>query len=315
MSVMVDLRNPAQHGTPTSFCIGRRHDWLLVGTSHGVLDLWDLRFRLRLRSWAFPNAAPITRLQLHPSRKTARRNRVCVSSGTARGEVTVWDIEKVICHEIYRPAHPNSKERLHARDYELRNLDDESKAAAEGLLSRVADGPAAAETKGSDFIFNSTSTPASTVYAVFGLNMQSEDSETQPAFAVTGGPDNKVRFWDCERLEGCRIVNGAVDEKPTYTMSNLSLDTKVISEKPPESTQQAANAVESNKVAGASPKRGGVAGAGGASSSSAKYEAIRLSARSLLQGHLDMVTDVAVLERPFGMIVSGDRSGRVFVYQ
>jgi phosphoinositide-3-kinase regulatory subunit 4 len=315
MSVMVDLRNPAQHGTPTSFCIGRRHDWLLVGTSHGVLDLWDLRFRLRLRSWAFPNAAPITRLQLHPSRKTARRNRVCVSGGTARGEVTVWDIEKVICHEIYRPAHPNSKERLHVRDYELRNLDDESKAAAEGLLSRVTDGPTAAETKGSDFIFNSTSTPASTVYAVFGLNMQSEDSETQPAFVVTGGPDNKVRFWDCERLEGCRIVNGAVDEKPTYTMSNLSLDTKVISEKPVESTQQAANAVESNKVTGASPKRGGVAGAGSASSSSAKYQAIRLSARSLLQGHLDMVTDVAVLERPFGMVVSGDRSGRVFVYQ
>ena len=315
MSVIFDLRTPAQHGTPTSFCVGRRHDWLLVGTSHGVLDLWDLRFRLRLRSWAFPNAAPITRLQLHPSRKTARRNRVCISGGTARGEVSVWDIEKVICHEIYRPAHASIKERLHARDYELRNLDDETKIVAESLLSRVADGPAAAAggTSTSEQPYGSTSAPAATASAFFGLNLQSEDSDNQHTFAVTGGPDNKVRFWDCERLEGCRIVNGAVDEKPTYTISNLNLDTKVISEKAPESAQQTSNTMESNKVAGASPKR--TVSTTGQGSSSAKYEAIRLSARSLLQGHLDTITDVAVLERPFGMVVSADRSGRIFVYQ
>ena len=317
MSTIFDLRNPAQHGTPASFCLGRRHDWLLVGTTHGVLDLWDLRFRLRLRSWAFPAAAPVTRLQLHPSRKSAKRNRICVSGGTARGEVTVWDIEKLICHEIYRPSHANGKERLHARDYELRNLDDESKAATEVLLSRVTDGIGVLDTKGSDNTFSS-SAPTSAAYAIFGLNMQSEDSESQPSFAVTGGPDNKVRFWDCERLEGCRIVNGAVDEgKPEYTISNLSLDTKVISEKSVESKQQAANAMESNKVAGGSPKHGLASPTSGAGSSSslARYETIRLSARSLLQGHLDMVTDVAVVERPFGMIVSGDRAGRVFVYQ
>jgi phosphoinositide-3-kinase regulatory subunit 4 len=221
----------------------------------------------------------------------------------------------VICHEIYRPAHASIKERLHARDYELRNLDDETKIVAESLLSRVADGPAAAAggTSTSEQPFGSTSAPAATASAFFGLNLQSEDSDTQHAFAVTGGPDNKVRFWDCERLEGCRIVNGAVDEKPTYTLSNLSLDTKVISEKAPESAQQTANNVESNKVAGASPKR--TFSTTGQSSSSAKYEAIRLSARSLLQGHLDTITDVAVLERPFGMVVSADRSGRVFVYQ
>ena len=167
--------------------------------------------------------------------------------------------------------------------------------------------------------FESTSTPASTIYAVFDLNMQSEDSDTQSAFAVTGGPDNKVRFWDCERLEGCRVVNGAaVDEKPTYTISNLSQDTKVISEKSSDVLQQGAGVMESKPVATASSKRGLLAaGSGGASgsSSAAKYETIRLSARSLLQGHLDSVTDVAVLERPFGMVVSGDRAGRVFVYQ
>ena len=301
MSIMFELHNPVQHGTPTCFCIGRRHDWLLVGTSHGVLDLWDLRFRLRLRSWAFPNAAPITRLQLHPSRKTARRNRVCVSGGTARGEVTVWDIEKIICHEVYRPAHPQSKERLHPRDYELRNLDDDR---SEGLLSRVADSVAA------DANTSETTAPVSMTSAYFALNQPSEDSDVQHAFAITGGPDGKVRFWDCDRLEGCRLVSGGTpDDKPTYTFSSLGLDTKVITEQASHSAQQNTNAVESNKVApNTSAKRS-------SGSSSAKYEAIRFSAQRLLDGHLDTITDVALLERPFGMVLSADRSGQVFVHQ
>lgn len=44
------LENPVHHGTLTTFCCDRRHHWLLVGTTHGILDLWDLRFRVRLKA-------------------------------------------------------------------------------------------------------------------------------------------------------------------------------------------------------------------------------------------------------------------------
>ena len=307
MSIMFDLHNPAQHGTPTCFCISRRHDWILVGTTHGVLDLWDLRFRLRLRSWAFPSAAPITRLQLYPSRKTSKRNRVCVSGGTARGEVTVWDLEKVICYEIYRPSHPHSKERLNPRDYELRNMDDDR---SEGLLSRVA-GSVAADANTSETV---TAAPALTTSMQFGIYQMSEDSDVQHAFAITGGPDGKVRFWDCDRLEGCRLVSGgASDDKPMYTMSPLGLDTKVLTEKAAE-PQQAGNAVESNKVASNTSNRR-IAGAISTSNRPSRYDSIRLSSQHLLDGHLDLITDVALLERPFGMVLSADRSGQVFIHQ
>ncbi|KAL1587914.1 hypothetical protein WHR41_03179 [Cladosporium halotolerans] len=300
MSPIFEFHTPPQHGALKCFCIGRRHDWLLTGTSHGVLDLWDLRFKLKLRSWTFPSAAPITRLQLHPSRKTARRNRVCISGGTNRGEVTVWDIEKVICHEIYRPAVPGRRDRLHLRDYELRNLDDDK---YEGQLSRIA-GAIRTDPNLSD---SAAAAPAVATSMCFGQQQGSNDSETQHAFAVTGDPDGKVRFWDCERLDGCRLVSGgSSDEKPTYTFSALGLDTKVLSEKLPESN--ADGSVESNKIApNGSAKR--------APPSKSRYEAIRASAQHLLDGHLDTVTDVAVLERPFGMVVSADRSGQVFVHQ
>jgi phosphoinositide-3-kinase, regulatory subunit 4 len=319
MTVTLNFQNPAHHGTPTCFCTGRKHDWLLVGTSLGVLNLWDLRFGIRVRSWTFAHAAPITRLQLHPSRKTARRNRVCISGGAPKGEITVWDVEKAICHEIYRPALGHGKDHISLRDYELRNLDEDR---TDGLLSRVAGSVAA----NADTSEPAVSAPLVTTSMYFGLDQTSGvGGEVLHAFAVTGGPDDKVRFWDCERLEGCRLVSAgreALDDKPTYTFSQLGLDTRVLTErlpeKVPETSEQQGNAVESNKVAPntSAKRRDGTAKDRRASEAKlTRYEAIRLSAQGLLQGHLDTITDVAVLERPFGMVLSADRAGQVFVHQ
>ncbi|KAK1809124.1 Serine/threonine-protein kinase [Friedmanniomyces endolithicus] len=298
--VEFDLHNLPEHGMPTCFCIGRKRDWLLVGTTHGVLSLWDLRFRLRLRSWTFSSATPITRLQLHPSRKSAKRNRVCVSGGTTGGEVTVWDVEKVICHEVYRPAHAHSKDRLHLRDYELRNLDEER---SDGLLSRVAGAVATdANTSESD-----TSGPAVITAIHFGLHQAPEDAEALHAFALTGGPDGKLRFWDCDRLEGCRVVSGgSPGEKSSYSFSQLGLDTRVLTEKllGDDDSSAPANAVESSKTASNNPAKRPSSSRTGVKPS--RYETIRLSAQRLLDGHLDTITDVALLERPYGMAKSGN---------
>ena len=46
-----------------------------------------------------------------------------------------------------------------------------------------------------------------------------------------------------------------------------------------------------------------------------RYEVIRSSAQGMLVGHKDDITCIALVERPFGMIVSGDRSGMIYVYQ
>lgn len=310
MSLIFDFRNPAQHGTPTCFCVGRRHDWLLVGTSFGVLSLWDLRFQLRLRSWVFPNACPITRLQLHPSRKTARRHRVCVTGGTGAGEISVWDIEKVICHEVYRPWQPGGSQRPNAKSYELQNLDDDR---SEGLLNRVA-GPAPGEKNAMNSYATARAAPFSSYFALY---QPSDDSENQFPFVISGGPDGKVRFWDCERLEGCKIVSGtAPDEHPTYTFSQLGLDTKVLSEQERESGWQADNSnVVSSKVSGNSGSKRTPKSSSESTRSASRYDVIRLSAQNLLDRHLDLITDVALLERPFGIVLSADRSGQVFAYR
>ncbi|KAI5363352.1 Putative serine/threonine-protein kinase Vps15 [Septoria linicola] len=291
MSIIFDLQNPAHHGTPTSLCMGRKHDWLLVGTTLGVLDLWDMRFHCRLRSWTFANAAPITCLQLHPSRRSSKRNRFCVTGGTAPGEISVWDAEKGICLEVIRPSFPGMEEKSNIRNYELKNMDDEK---AEGLLGRVG---------GTE----STNDPVLHTVTYIGAQPSAKDPETQHSYAITGGPDGKVRFWDTDRLEGCRLVSGGTpDEKPVYTFSQLGMDCRVLSEKVPDAAGVSASVTSPAKKPGPSAGNGKPAN---------RYETIRLASQNLISGHLDMITAVRMLERPFGMVLSADRKGMVYVYQ
>lgn len=300
MTVTFELHNPAQHGTITCFCIGRREIWLLVGTSQGVLDLWDLRFRLRVRTWTFVSPAPVTRLQLHPSPKSAKRNRVCISGGIA-GEVTVWDIEKVICAEVYQPSCVQAGEHLDLRRYELRNIDDER---SESLLNRVA-GSIAADPRMTE---QAVSSATGTTSMFVGVHSEPEGADKYDAFIIAGGPDGKVRFWDCNHLESCRLVSGgAADEKPAYAMVRTGTDFEIRVEKLAESVAQPGG-VESARLQPAGRKSGG-------SVKPTRYETIRSSAQNLMVGHLDVITDVALLARPFGMVLSGDRSGQVFVHQ
>ncbi|KAF2719081.1 WD40 repeat-like protein [Polychaeton citri CBS 116435] len=313
MSILFEFRTPAQHGKINCFCVSRKHEWLLTGTSNGVLDLWDLRFKVRLRSWTFPNAVPIVRLQIHPSRKSSKRNRVIVSGGTARGEITVWDIEKLICHEIYRPALSSSvKEsvKIRERKYTLTNIDDDR---PEGLLGRVAGASAADPNSSEPFLSNSSlSMPF-----IVGQQQASADSDVQTEFILTGGPDGKVRYWDCERLDGCRLVSGpgSMAEKPEYTISPLASaprDCKIIAEHfpSPPTPPEPQHVVQSNKVSANGSTKRSTSGR-----LTSRYETIKLSAQHMIDGHLDVITDVALLEKPFGMVLSADRSGRIFVYQ
>jgi phosphoinositide-3-kinase regulatory subunit 4 len=311
MSITYEMRVAASHGEPTAFCVGRKHDWLLVGTSHGVLELWDLRFQLLLKTVAFASAEPITRLNLHPSRNSSRRNKFCVTGGTGRGEVSIWDVEKFICNNVYRIASSDNRDRVWLEDYELRSMDDD-KDKPNSLLNRVTSAASR------DNSHNNHTAMVSSI----GIQLPSKDRDRDHAFIITGGPDNKVRFWDCERVESCCLVNGGTpNEKPNYTLSHSGqrgLDLAIFTEKAADDDRALGGAVESNKISPASRRSGKESTALPQSvppKPTSRYETIRLSAMNLLSGHLDTVTDVAVLERPFGMVLSADRSGRVFVYQ
>ncbi|KAJ5762556.1 uncharacterized protein N7511_005938 [Penicillium nucicola] len=305
------LENPVHHGTLTTFCCDRRHHWLLLGTTHGVLDLWDLRFRVRLKAWGLPGWGAINRIQVHPTK--ARGRWVCVScSGSHGNEITVWDIEKFRCREVYQatplgnanptngghhPSRPRPPSRITPADYEAWRVDGDR---PEGMLSRFAK-------PGADAGIPSNNNPAGDRLGIWafavGLNAPDEDkdSSTKCGYIITAGCDRKIRFWDLARPDLSSIVSGldvvsdgSASGKPHYEQSQPGPSLLVTTEHLPS-----ASASRDAKKASPRPPRSTV---------------ISLQQQMLLKSHLDIVQDVAVLRVPYGMIVSVDRAGMVYIF-
>ena len=294
MSILYTLKNPVHHGTPTCFCVDIRHGWLLLGTSHGVLDLWDLRFRLRLRAWGLSGGKPIHRIHVHPFK--GRGKWVCIAGGTGQPDITIWDLEKAECREVFRAGITRSSNKDSIRAYEPWKVDDEK---SEEMLSRFA--TAVEPSSG-----NNTSNPDRGIRALaLGLDAPEDGRESKYGFFLTGGSDKKLRFWDVARVETSMVISGldADEDQPKFTTSHptttLTLNTERIPQPGPSAPNAAAGSNSPAKK-GARPPRSTV---------------ISAQQQQLLRSHLDRILDVAVLEHPVGMTVSVDRKGVIYVFQ
>lgn len=316
------LENPVHHGTPTTFCCDRRHTWLLVGTTHGILSLWDLRFRVRLKAWGVPGWGYIHRIQLHPTRPRGRW--VCVSSsGSTGNSITVWDIEKFRCREAYRPAAvstgdvaTNGTSRgsrgahsrgVNMKDYEAWAVDEDR---PEGMLRRFADAPSNAGFESSP---DSNGSVAGLGTLVFTAGLNAPDDEkangSRGGFIISGGSDRRIRMWDLTRPEQSTIISGLdtiSDGSPSgklyYELHSPHPNLVVTVEHLPSASagSHASGSGSKKSSANLRPPRSTV---------------ISLQQQQLLKSHLDIIQDVAVLRQPYGMIVSVDRAGMVYVFR
>lgn len=304
MTELFTLNNPLDHGTPTCFCVDRRLHWLLLGTTHGVLDLWDLRFKLRLKAWVHHGASPIHRLQ-QVFIPRLKRTRLYIAGGTAQGEITAWDFEKFICKEVYRTG---TCKDIGTKSTTLLDLDDEKPG---GMLGRFATG-------GIEPTATSTTDRGIRGLAVH-THFLDDKSPLQHTFLLTAGPDWKVRYWDTSRAEQSMVVNGleANEVKPTYSISQPSVETTVVTERlnlPQTGTAQATN----SRANTASSRRSATGGTQQQQqqqgTKTARSGLISMQQQHLLKSHMDSVLDVAVIEQPYGMVISADRSGVINLF-
>ena len=295
MKTLYTLENPVHHGTPTCFVVDRKRQWLLLGTSHGVLDLWDLRFKVRLKAWGIPGATTIYRMCIHPTKGRGRW--VCVAGGSGQGEVTVWDVEKTQCREVYRAG--GSREG--PRGYDPWPVDEDR---PEGMLGRFATSIDPSNSSNSDRGIRAM---------IAGTDTHDDGRETTYGFIITGGSDKKIRFWDVTHVENSMVVSGLDTEesKPSFTSAQLTASLSLNTERIPRPNPTAPNAGASER---ASNHGGGSKGSSG-SGRPPRSTVISLQQQKLLKSHLDSILDVAMLESPYGMMVSVDRSGVVFVFQ
>ncbi|QSZ34264.1 hypothetical protein DSL72_005854 [Monilinia vaccinii-corymbosi] len=294
MTLLYTLANPVHHGTPKCFCIDKKRSWLLLGTSHGILDLWDLRFKIRLKAWGVPGATSIYRIRIHPTRGRGRW--VCVAGGSGQGEITVWDVEKTQCREVYR----SGSSREAPKNYEPWPVDEDR---PEGMLGRFAG--ALEPTAGvSNYGIRAMIT---------GADAHDDDRDVKYGFIITGSSDRKIRFWDLSQVESSVVVSGLeTDElKPSYTSSHPTPILTLNNERVPRQTPTAPNAGTRDRDKDGGKSEGISKGNGKAPRSTV----ISLQGQKLLRAHLDSILDVALLESPYGMMVSVDRGGVIFVFQ
>jgi phosphoinositide-3-kinase regulatory subunit 4 len=143
---------------------------------------------------------------------------------------------------------------------------------------------------------------------IAGTDTHDDNRESKYGFILTGGSDKKIRFWDVTRVENSMVVSGldAEELKPTFTSAHPTASLTLNTERIPRPGPTAPNA-----------------GAGSRSSNSSKTSSgrpprstvISLQQQQLLKSHLDSILDIALLESPYGMMVSVDRSGVVFIFQ
>src|SRR5579862_6482785 len=291
MDTLFVLQNPPHHGTPTCFCVDKtRKCWLLLGTSRGILDLWDLRFLLRLKAWGLPPYNSIKRLQVHPTRGHGKW--ICVAGGSTHGEITVWDIDKLQCREVYRAnAAADSM-----RNYEAYRIDDDK---PEGPLGRFAVEP----DHKLDNVLSTTTEWTINSLIVGKDNVRpdgSVDLKSNGGFIISVGADRRVRFWDLGRAEASMVVSGLdVEEtKPAFSLTQASPSLAITSER--RATAPSQNQKESAK------KR--------TTGRPSRQAFISLQQEKLLKNHLDAILDVVLIESPFAMIVSVDRAGCINIF-
>lgn len=302
------VTNPIHHGTPTCFLLDSQKMWLLLGTSHGVLDLYDLRFRIRVKSWGLPGATAIYRLSLHPS-VNKEEKWVCVAGGTSETEITVWDIETATCREVYHSTISTST-TLSAKSYEAWPVDEDR---PEGMLGRFA---TAIET-------NNTNRGIRAMAVGFdnqpSTKKNKDGTYIKSGFIVTGGLDRKIRYWDCARTQSSCVISGLdmLEAKSVISSSHPTTSLSVVIEKPGKigiASPSTTNGTSLSNHKNDGRIRDGVSPAPPAGRMP-RSTVISAQQQQLLKNHLDCVVDVALLEFPYSMSISVDRSGCIYIFQ
>ena len=90
---------PASFGPSTCWLWDIDNSWVIIGTLHGMISLFDTRFRLRLQSWGVGDLKPINDIAPHP----IKQKWICIAGGFERDVISIWDLHKLECRELLVP--------------------------------------------------------------------------------------------------------------------------------------------------------------------------------------------------------------------
>lgn len=252
MRVLQTMENPRHYGPVTCICLDRKRAWIVVGTTTGVLTLWDLRFGILLKSWRVGKtsggkAPRIHQCSLHPTQGKGRWVMVTLETqkshpdGIPTNLIEVWDIEKMLLMEIYGSREiGSSAEELPQPPETVGESTDETPASAIAALVRsrqqargsldrfskrpqVVDAPLSPSPDVRAIVVGHDFGGASTIHNTGPIDLVSDSGTLTRAsdgrgFMVSGSEDRKLRLWDLDRVERTVVLSGSENEseRPSY---------------------------------------------------------------------------------------------------
>jgi phosphoinositide-3-kinase regulatory subunit 4 len=204
-------------------------------------------------------------------------------------------LEKFQCREVYRPGGGEDK---HPRNYDPWPVDDDK---PEGMLERFAT---------THDLTTSNASSQGACAMVTGTDAYEDGRELKYGYILSGGSDRKLRFWDTADAKHSAILSGleADDPRPVYTVSRPTTGLIINVERLPRPQPTAPNAAAGSSRSSSSNSKG-------QDKKASRPTVMTLHQQLLLRTHLDAITDVALLESPYGMTISVDRSGCTYVFQ
>lgn len=286
---------PSSHGIPSCFVIDSKKCWLLLGTLQGVLDLFDLRFSVLVKTWTFKNASPIQRLFLRPKSKSLS---ICMLGGTGTCEASIWNITTMTCEEVYSAATTVDL----SKSYYAINFEEDGKVeTAERNTLKMLRGDTDARQRTPDLLCMAVGIDSPRPEG------DGDHDKQRHIYMLSGGVDKKIRFWDINSTDCCSIVSGLNTSgteppssgTPVFYQTYNNVAVKIVGEKythPDDETQTRSgrNVSKQHK-----PTRTNV---------------ISSEQQELAKNHQATITDIAMIYKPYQMVVSADRSGVIKVY-
>ncbi|WPK23805.1 hypothetical protein PUMCH_001051 [Australozyma saopauloensis] len=144
MEKVIHLQNPLRYGITLTFTVCNLCSWILVGTSEGVLCLWDVRFGLLLASWRVAidgivgPKTEIKKLTIVPKPPNCKKHHngvyFAMIGGAEGADVTVWEMPSLACRQYYSAHEENPK----IRSYSLHKIESLRDISVDDILAELS---------------------------------------------------------------------------------------------------------------------------------------------------------------------------------
>ncbi|CAK9205930.1 unnamed protein product [Sphagnum troendelagicum] len=206
------LRAKPAQGFISTTALDSACNWLVSGTSRGMLTLWDLRFQVPVNTWQHPACCPVESIcVLIPGTGTvplaSAHPFVYVAAG--RNEVALWNAEDGTCHQVLRLASETDTGDVNSIPAALSQPSSSSQYVRPGM---ILDSSLNGGLKVTDYRIEELNEPPPRLPGVRALLPLSGG-----AGLLTGGSDCCIHMWDHSRPEHSYSVCGPATKNSTFT--------------------------------------------------------------------------------------------------